>query len=700
VAIALVNHVLGQLSANTPTSAIDTTGANLLVISTANVGTAAETISDSKSNTWVALTQQSFASLQTCRIWYAINPTVGTGHTFQSNFVAFGSGGMSVTAWSGADTSSPFDVQNGSSALNGTTGQCGSVTPGVANEVVISAVTLDDPGTISIDSGFTITDQAPLVGGLSYGLAQAYLIQTTATAANPTWTFNSTVGSGCVATFKAAAGAAALNFGWYRRLDESRLRRVERLPDQATSFFRPSQVPVPTNTFLPRTGENRERNMPPVRRPDEPFPWFVRSPAPVPAQWLPLTGEDIEHRFPVKRSPDEPFTFFVRSSNPVPTIVLPRTGEDVERLPPIKRPPDEPGTWFRPSQVPVPTFLWFGGWDQPWVRPRSDQYVVTWPSAPPIGQVNTIAGMAWHISKEEMRPPRPPLNPDEFRQWFVRSPAPVPQTWLPQPYDQSPFRLKVDQYITSWSPQVFAAASTIAGIAWWRPADDARTVAGRGIRSPDEAIPWFVRSPNPVPQTWLPTAGETEHPVPVKRSPDEPPGQWFVRSPVPVPFTWLPTTGEDIEHIVPIKRSPDEAIPWFRPSQNPVPVTWLTQPYDQPPFPPKADQYRTSWNPQTFVAASTIAGMAWWRQADLEKRSSIGAISDRYAITWQARTPPPFVGISGMAWFIPPEQIPRSYPGNTNQLWATTWAPQIVAPSPITINASEWIIRARRRGRR
>lgn len=513
--------------------------------------------------------------------------------------------------------------------------------------------------------------------------------------------------------------AASPNFGWFSRLDESRLPPVVgRLPDQAFSFFTRSPNPVPS-LFPPRTGENRERVLPPVRRPDEPFPWFVRSPNPVPQAWLPIAGE-TEHPVPVKRFPGEPpGPFFVRSPNPVPIIVLPRTGEDVERLPPIKenpdpakqwfarspspvpitwlpttgkdlerlppikRPPDEPGTWFRPSQVPVPTFLWFGGWDQPWVRPPPDQYVVTWPAKLPSTAVG-ISGMAWHISKEEMRPPRPPLNPDEFRQWFVRSPNPVLQTWLPQTYDQPPFPSKSDQYRTSWAPQSFAiintiagmawarpydqprvqppvdqyelswdppqsplqtfmaqtnaddfyplvapkdqyvvtwtprqptaAASTIAGMAWWRPAVDVRILT---VRSPDEASPFFIRSPNPVPTTWPPLTGENRQrdPSPVRR-PDEAPGPWFTRSPSPVPPTWLPLTGRDFERL-----------------------------------------------------------------------AAIGAISDRYSATWQAMTPPAFVGISGMAWFIPPEQVPRSYPGNTNQLWATTWAPQFIVQFPPTKSA-------------
>jgi hypothetical protein len=64
--------------------------------------------------------------------------------------------------------------------------------------------------------------------------------------------------------------------------------------------------------------------------------------------------------------------------------------------------------------------------------------------------------MAWHISKEEMRPPRPPLNPDEARQWFARSPSPVPFTWLPGAGSDRERLPSVDaisdRYVLTWAP--------------------------------------------------------------------------------------------------------------------------------------------------------------------------------------------------------------------------------------------------------
>ncbi len=186
-------------------------------------------------------------------------------------------------------------------------------------------------------------------------------------------------------------------------------------------------------------------------------------------------------------------------------IVWP-TGSDKERLPPIPRQPDE--RYFTPRVLQaVNTNAGI-----PWVRPadeariilRQDQYAVTWsPPQPPIttffassnaddynplavlrrgdyapgwtpkvpgGQASTISGMAWNVFKEEMRPPKPPLNPDEFRPWFVRSPNPVPITWLPLTGKDAerlpPLDRFSDRYAVTWPPNVPPPRVAISGMAW------------------------------------------------------------------------------------------------------------------------------------------------------------------------------------------------------------------------------------------
>jgi hypothetical protein len=87
MAIALVSSLTATPGGSGgTTAALDTSGANLLILSVSwyTINTAnPSTISDSKGNTWTALTRRNSPSGHFAhRLWYATNPTVGTGHTF------------------------------------------------------------------------------------------------------------------------------------------------------------------------------------------------------------------------------------------------------------------------------------------------------------------------------------------------------------------------------------------------------------------------------------------------------------------------------------------------------------------------------------------------------------------------------------------------------------------------------------------
>lgn len=172
------------------TAAIDTSGASLIVAAFAQFNTPINgTITDSKSNTWTALTGYigaSNANVDTgVRIVYCAHPTVGSGHTFQpaqNNFPALAVAAFAATLDA---TTAEFDVGTHNSAA--TTLQPGSQTPAHNNDVVISAATTNATGTFAVDSSFSITDQVAQVNSQHVGLALAYIIQTTAAAVNPTW---------------------------------------------------------------------------------------------------------------------------------------------------------------------------------------------------------------------------------------------------------------------------------------------------------------------------------------------------------------------------------------------------------------------------------------------------------------------------------------------------------------------------------
>lgn len=186
------------------TSGITTTGANLIVISCAwyTAATFEVTISDSNGNTWTALTGSS-ANNYRSRIYYCVSPVVGSGHTF----TASGTGtapSISVQAWSGMSTSSPFDQQNGATTPSTSSLATGSITPSQANTVVITAAAWDGSRNYSsLSGGFTTTDNISDLASNHAGGAMGYLILTSATPTNPTWTVSgSTVICARIASFK------------------------------------------------------------------------------------------------------------------------------------------------------------------------------------------------------------------------------------------------------------------------------------------------------------------------------------------------------------------------------------------------------------------------------------------------------------------------------------------------------------------
>lgn len=205
MAIAFVGSKSAAGSTGATTASLDTTGATLLVITTSSENGAAPTVSDSKSNTWTPLTNIEFADRS--QIFYAVNPAVGSGHTFtaNANFIAF-----AALAYSGVTTTSPFDVEN--SALSSTSPfQTGSVTPSVDNELIITTLGGRDV-TNSINSGFTIRESLILSPGTNFSMTVADLIQTSASAVNPTWTYTlSGDAQACIATFKAAATGSVVS---------------------------------------------------------------------------------------------------------------------------------------------------------------------------------------------------------------------------------------------------------------------------------------------------------------------------------------------------------------------------------------------------------------------------------------------------------------------------------------------------------
>jgi hypothetical protein len=208
MAFAVVTHAAqGSTDTNGFTSSsFNSTGANLLVLVLQDTdGTTA--VSDSKGNTWHQAVQTNQFDRNT--IFYAWNPTVGSGHTITLTATSK-SPSFEIIVLSGAQTSSdPLDQTNSGVALGGGTIQPGSITPGSANEIVIAGVTYQDTtNAMTINSSFTIQDQQKQVNGAHVGGGLAYIIQTTAGAVNPTWTDSGNQLFGAtIASFLSGGGA-------------------------------------------------------------------------------------------------------------------------------------------------------------------------------------------------------------------------------------------------------------------------------------------------------------------------------------------------------------------------------------------------------------------------------------------------------------------------------------------------------------
>ena len=203
---SLVAHTGGGLGAlpALATAAIDTTGADLLVVAFVYDFRVTPSLLDSKSNTWTGLTAKTGNSAGTVRLYYAKNPTVGSGHTVTLN-AAGGAfyGAAYFAAFRGSDLIAPFDTENGSTSY-GTTVQPGAISA-ASSELVISAMAMNITGAPTIDASMTMLDNNGLAPAIYYGGGMAYKIQTTAGAINPVWTVGSAASNGCViASFKAA----------------------------------------------------------------------------------------------------------------------------------------------------------------------------------------------------------------------------------------------------------------------------------------------------------------------------------------------------------------------------------------------------------------------------------------------------------------------------------------------------------------
>lgn len=190
--IALVSHLEYSVTASNTTGALDTTGADLIVIFCGSYKDwQATSITDSQGNTWTALTNYA-GSAQAGRFFYCFNPTTNAAHTFTPNFGFSLYQFVGVLAFSGA-TGGSYHSENGGIDTTDPL-QPGSITPAVNASLIVSGIFNYGQGASpTVDSGLTYYGVAKS-GSVGMG-GHGWYVQPTATAINPTWTSSGAAGS-------------------------------------------------------------------------------------------------------------------------------------------------------------------------------------------------------------------------------------------------------------------------------------------------------------------------------------------------------------------------------------------------------------------------------------------------------------------------------------------------------------------------
>src|SRR6266478_65117 len=161
MAYTLIAHTYGIGPPPAISGSINTTGADFIIIAIADSYWGSTALTDSKSNTWIPLTSYSAADKSRIWLYYCLNPIIGAGHTFTATATGTSYPSLYVQAWSGANLISAYDTINGANSGGATTLAPGSITPAENNELIITALCSESlSGPYSVDSGFTITDQA------------------------------------------------------------------------------------------------------------------------------------------------------------------------------------------------------------------------------------------------------------------------------------------------------------------------------------------------------------------------------------------------------------------------------------------------------------------------------------------------------------------------------------------------------------
>lgn len=187
---SLINSTSATNAGPTTTSAINCTGASLIVIAIDQYyGTATPT--DSQSNAYSLAMSEVDSSggngAMYLSLYYKFGPSVNTNMTFTETYGTTYPG-MAVACFSGGGSS--VDQTNGAYTNAAVSSlQAGSITPGINGELVISACGWSYSAEYPVSVNGLLVIASQVAEGTGYGVALGYFSQPTSGAINPTWSF-------------------------------------------------------------------------------------------------------------------------------------------------------------------------------------------------------------------------------------------------------------------------------------------------------------------------------------------------------------------------------------------------------------------------------------------------------------------------------------------------------------------------------
>lgn len=191
MAIAFIDSCDGKSSVSVTTSAMDSTGADTIIVSvqTYNTTVPLTAISDSKSNAFVQLSHNDFG-IYDQRIFLCRNPTVGGSHTFSFNTGGASYAAVSAAAFSGVGILSANDYTNATSVSSVSAGPLTAKSNGSLFYFSIGAGSTVTQSSVS--GGFTEITDIAFNPSVWMGLHTSYKIQSTAGSETPTATLSGT----------------------------------------------------------------------------------------------------------------------------------------------------------------------------------------------------------------------------------------------------------------------------------------------------------------------------------------------------------------------------------------------------------------------------------------------------------------------------------------------------------------------------